>query len=225
MQQHPLEGEGDDRPPANERGGYPPDLAELRREVFRRDGYRCRLCGQQGGPQADGETVKLHAHYTIPPAEGGSSSLDNLITLCDPCHERHHASQEGESDDAETGPASGGSSVAGLVVSWGTLLVLSFLSVTALSWSLGDPLVDLSQYVALAGAGILLALSLRLFATWHQTATAATAATVGTWAVVFYGTDELGTVVGTAEPTATFLVVAAFAVVPYALNRQLGVEL
>lgn len=226
MQQQSLDGNGSDaRAPGNDPGGYPPDLAELRREVFRRDGYRCRLCGQEGGPRADGEDVELHAHHTVPPAEGGANTLDNLLTLCDSCHRRHHATSQAGSDESGATDAAGGRSVGALVVTWGTLVLLSFLSFTALAWARGEQLVDLSPYVALAGVGVLTALSIRLVSTRQQTAAVATAAAVGTWAVAFYLTDEFVALVGTGEPIATFLVVAVVSVVPFVLHRKFDVRL
>lgn len=223
MQQQQLDGGGSEsRGGGSERAGYPPDLAELRREVFRRDGYRCKLCGQEGGPRADGETIELHAHYTVPPAEGGSSSLDNLLTLCDPCHQRHHAAQTEDPADADRSESG---SVAALVVTWGTFCLLSLLSLTTLSGLLGEQLLSINPYLAAAGSVVTLGLAVRLASRAHQTATAATAATVAVWAIVFYGTDALGTVVGTAEPTGTFLLASALAAVPYVLTRHLRFRL
>lgn len=223
MQQQPRNGGGSESSGGgSDRAGYPPDLAELRREVFRRDGYRCKLCGQEGGPQADGEAIELHAHYTIPPAEGGSSSLDNLLTLCDPCHQRHHAAQRDEQTEDDR---SGSGSAAALVVTWGTLCLFSLLSLTALSGLLGEQLLSIDQYLTAGGAVVTLGLAIRLASRAQQTAIVGTAGTVAVWAVVFYGTDELGTVVGTAEPTGTFLLASALAAVPYVLTRHVGVRL
>jgi len=58
----------------------PPDWAERRRAVYDRDGGRCRRCGI---------TVPLersHIHHLVRRSEGGSHSLDNLVTLCRDCH-------------------------------------------------------------------------------------------------------------------------------------------
>ena len=49
--------------------------------IFRRDGYRCQLCGASH----DGKT-KLHVDHKVPLAKGGSNEDDNLWTLCEDCN-------------------------------------------------------------------------------------------------------------------------------------------
>ena len=50
----------------------------LRRQVFRRDGYRCRSCGRPG---------RLEVHHVRPLARGGAAwSITNLKALCRACH-------------------------------------------------------------------------------------------------------------------------------------------
>jgi hypothetical protein len=46
--------------------------------VFRRDEYRCRICGRAGG--------NLHLDHVIPVCRGGSDKMDNLQTLCRTCN-------------------------------------------------------------------------------------------------------------------------------------------
>jgi hypothetical protein len=46
--------------------------------VFKRDRYRCRICGRSG--------VELEVDHRIPVAQGGSDALDNLQTLCRDCN-------------------------------------------------------------------------------------------------------------------------------------------
>ncbi len=58
--------------------GYGEGWEELRRATLRRDGYACTRCG------ADDRT--LQAHHVIPRAAGGPDDLENLLTLCRPCH-------------------------------------------------------------------------------------------------------------------------------------------
>ncbi len=53
----------------------------LRSYVFRRDGYRCKLCGRSDLP--------LHLHHNTY-ANYAAERLEDLITLCEVCHERHH---------------------------------------------------------------------------------------------------------------------------------------
>ncbi len=54
---------------------------KVRFEVFRRDGYRCQICGRT---QAEG--AKLVVDHIIPVAKGGQSTMDNLQTLCFECN-------------------------------------------------------------------------------------------------------------------------------------------
>ena len=49
--------------------------------IFRRDGFRCQLCGASH----DGNT-KLHVDHKVPLAKGGSNEDDNLWTLCEDCN-------------------------------------------------------------------------------------------------------------------------------------------
>lgn len=53
----------------------------VRFEVLKRDGYRCRYCGNT---PADG--VLLHVDHIVAVAEGGSNELSNLATACLPCN-------------------------------------------------------------------------------------------------------------------------------------------
>jgi hypothetical protein len=53
---------------------------KLRLAVFERDGGLCRMCG------VDQSESEWHADHVVPLCEGGIDSLDNLRTLCVPCH-------------------------------------------------------------------------------------------------------------------------------------------
>jgi 5-methylcytosine-specific restriction enzyme A len=59
-----------------------PVPGRLQRACFKRDGWACVGCGFVGEPSV-GEP---HADHIIPRAEGGQDSLENLATLCVPCH-------------------------------------------------------------------------------------------------------------------------------------------
>ena len=65
---------------------------EMRQAVFRRDNYTCQECNYTGSSK----TVTFHdkllgerslvAHHKEARKDGGSDDLNNLITLCAPCH-------------------------------------------------------------------------------------------------------------------------------------------
>ncbi len=53
----------------------------LRFEVFKRDHFTCQYCGAQ--PPA----VVLVAGHVIPVKDGGQTTIDNLVTACEPCNQ------------------------------------------------------------------------------------------------------------------------------------------
>lgn len=54
---------------------------ETRKQVYRRDGWRCALCDS---------TRYIQIHHVIPRGEGGPNTVQNLITLCSDCHGLAH---------------------------------------------------------------------------------------------------------------------------------------
>jgi hypothetical protein len=56
--------------------------AKLRREVFMRDGFKCRECGSS----PDKNHAFLEVDHIIPFSRGGSSAINNLQTLCSECN-------------------------------------------------------------------------------------------------------------------------------------------
>lgn len=56
---------------------------EMRKEVYRRDGFRCALCDSTDG---------LQIHHIKPRGQGGADHPMNLITLCWRCHAAAHGS-------------------------------------------------------------------------------------------------------------------------------------
>ena len=56
---------------------------EMRREVYRRDGWRCALCDSTDG---------IQIHHVKPRGKGGADHPMNLITLCWRCHAAAHGS-------------------------------------------------------------------------------------------------------------------------------------
>lgn len=74
-------------------------VARFRARVHERDNFRCVLCG--AGPFWD-RTVEYDGTYAIPGlacdhripvAHGGETTVENIQSLCDPCHARKTAAQ------------------------------------------------------------------------------------------------------------------------------------
>ncbi|THE63308.1 HNH endonuclease [Salinadaptatus halalkaliphilus] len=76
--------------------GYGDGWDELRRATLRRDGYACTRCG------ADDRT--LQAHHVVPRGAGGPDELENLLTLCRPCHGVIHQSNRSFDDVRDEAP-------------------------------------------------------------------------------------------------------------------------
>ena len=57
------------------------EWAVLKRQIHRRDGYRCCLCGDND--------AQLHVHHNNY-ANYAQEKLEDLITLCSSCHQRFH---------------------------------------------------------------------------------------------------------------------------------------
>jgi 5-methylcytosine-specific restriction endonuclease McrA len=55
----------------------------LRWQLFKRDHFRCRYCGASPGTR---DTVLVIDHV-IPVKNGGSSTIDNLVTACERCNQ------------------------------------------------------------------------------------------------------------------------------------------
>ena len=53
----------------------------LRYDVLERDKHTCQKCNAS---RSDG--VRLHVDHKIPESKGGSTTLDNLQVLCEPCN-------------------------------------------------------------------------------------------------------------------------------------------
>ena len=58
---------------------------ELRREVLRRDGWRCQCCGSQSNLEIHHQEFRSHC---------GDDCEPNLITLCIACHEQVHQNRQ-----------------------------------------------------------------------------------------------------------------------------------
>jgi len=71
---------------------YPPDWQARRRRVLRRDDYTCRACGLRSTRVDD---ISFDVDHVVPKSDGGSHALDNLQTLCLPCHAKKHPGNAG----------------------------------------------------------------------------------------------------------------------------------
>ena len=56
----------------------------IRKEVYRRDGFRCALCDSTRG---------LQVHHVMARSQGGTNDAQNLITLCWRCHAIAHGTR------------------------------------------------------------------------------------------------------------------------------------
>lgn len=56
----------------------------VRYDVMKRDGYRCRKCGAD--PSQD-KSIRLEVDHVSPVSRGGKSTIDNLQTLCWACNQ------------------------------------------------------------------------------------------------------------------------------------------
>lgn len=57
---------------------------KVRMNVLKRDNFRCRICGRSPDNYVD---IELHVHHILPWGQGGITEEDNLITLCNTCHD------------------------------------------------------------------------------------------------------------------------------------------
>ena len=55
-----------------------------RMRIFKRDNYKCKICGRNPSDNTD---ITLHVHHIKPWVKGGITHDDNLITICHTCHE------------------------------------------------------------------------------------------------------------------------------------------
>lgn len=57
---------------------------DVRKRILKRDKYTCRYCGSKREP--------FHMDHVYPVIKGGETSEDNLVTACQRCNSRKHAS-------------------------------------------------------------------------------------------------------------------------------------
>jgi len=70
-----------DRRPSTARRGSSSERSKRRSRTLRRDGFRCVACGV-----VDKTGRALEADHIVPLEVGGSHDLENMQTLCKPCH-------------------------------------------------------------------------------------------------------------------------------------------
>ena len=70
----------------------------IKGEVKRRDRWRCQDCGVRSESRtlSREEGAKLHVHHITPKSEGGKDTMENLITLCEECHQKRHSNPDTE---------------------------------------------------------------------------------------------------------------------------------
>lgn len=56
-------------------------LKALKEAVRQRDDWRCTRCGKH---------APLQVHHVKPRGRGGGDVLENLVSLCVPCHRKAH---------------------------------------------------------------------------------------------------------------------------------------
>ena len=79
--------QADRQSPAHDR--HIPD--DVRREVLRRDEYRCGVCGWSHAEWNPADPRHLELHHIKHHAQGGENSKENLRTICNICHDKLHA--------------------------------------------------------------------------------------------------------------------------------------
>jgi hypothetical protein len=66
----------------------------VRREVLRRDGYCCQDCRWSHNLWNKSDPRHLEVHHIIMHVQGGANTADNLITLCNICHDKRHINEK-----------------------------------------------------------------------------------------------------------------------------------
>ncbi|MBX7184804.1 MAG: HNH endonuclease [Vicinamibacteria bacterium] len=62
----------------------------VRRKVLLRDGHKCSRCGWSHGSWNASDPRNLEVHHVEHHAQGGSNLEENLLTLCNICHDEEH---------------------------------------------------------------------------------------------------------------------------------------
>ncbi len=67
---------------------------DIRREVLRRDGYKCRKCSWSHKEWNPSDPRHLELHHIEHHARGGDNTEGNLKTLCTVCHDKLHRAEK-----------------------------------------------------------------------------------------------------------------------------------
>ena len=67
---------------------------DMRREILRRDGYKCRECNWSHDEWNPSDPRHLELHHLQHHAKGGQNVEGNLETLCTVCHDRLHRKEK-----------------------------------------------------------------------------------------------------------------------------------
>ena len=67
---------------------------DIRREVLRRDGYKCQECNWSHEEWNPSDPRHLEIHHIKHHAKGGANVKENLKTLCTVCHDKIHCNEK-----------------------------------------------------------------------------------------------------------------------------------
>lgn len=62
----------------------PAEWNRIREEILKRDNYECQSCGRSS------DHFSLSVHHILPVSKGGEEDDDNLVTVCERCHDLIH---------------------------------------------------------------------------------------------------------------------------------------
>ena len=69
---------------------------DVRREVLRRNGYKCKSCGWSHDEWNPSDPRHLELHHVTHHVKGGANVKENLKTLCTVCHDKVHREEKGQ---------------------------------------------------------------------------------------------------------------------------------
>ena len=85
------------------RDGEGPRWEALREAAMERDDGACQRCGYDGSAPGDDDR-RLEVHHTAPFSTPSMDDLDELVTLCGPCHATMHAEDPAYGDRKDDAP-------------------------------------------------------------------------------------------------------------------------